>query len=185
MSRPRCGNRDPVDRIDRIDRIESRFLWGNKKKYPDYLLQGSKWTSNKLTYRIKEPDASAQSYWSTKMSKEWTKRVISWAFNEWSAVTPLEFEYVDRPQQKVHFSIQFSKGIHCCHSVPDFKAKFDGKKGELAHTDYPEYGGDIHIDDDEDWKLPNDLTSGSLPSVRCESSVNSFLRHSIRSNTSA
>lgn len=156
MSRPRCGNTDP------IDRLEANYfdLIGNKLKRPSYVLQGSKWTNYRLTYRIKEPDLASNTYWSTSIDENRLTMVMNSSFQVWSAVTPLRFEYVDRAKQRVHISIQFSRGIHCCDAVSPNEAKFDGPKGDMAHTMYPQYGGDIHFDDDEQWKTPDQNTKG-------------------------
>ncbi|XP_054166669.1 matrix metalloproteinase-15-like [Oppia nitens] len=138
MKRSRCGNRDPVSRIK--SRSYGELL--------PYELHGSKWTNYKLTYRFKN--------FSQKMTKEGIIKIVKEAFGMWSQVTPLRFIESNDKKKRAHIDIQFSTRIHCCHEAPPDSAKFEGPGGVMAHTTYPEDGGEIHVDDDENWRLEYD-----------------------------
>ena len=116
-----------------------------------YNLQGSKWTNNRLTYRIKEKDFAADTYWSEKIDGNSTLRIIKFSFDVWSAVTPLQFKYVDEKKRKVHTRFQFSARLHCCHISSPHSSQFDGNGGTIAHAEYPQFGGDVHVDEDEEF----------------------------------
>lgn len=148
MSKPRCGNLDPVFKV------RTRNWWidpPRDDKGKGYNLHGSKWSNFNITYRIKERDFAQDVYWSTKIDNISTLNVIRLSYEVWSSVTPLRFTYVQQKNHKTHTRFQFSRRLHCCHvSSPD-SSRFDGNGGTIAHAEYPQFGGDVHIDDDEEF----------------------------------
>lgn len=71
----------------------------------------------------------------------------------WSDVTPLNF--ILRPfDEKVDIDIKFARRHHGDGNP------FDGRGQTLAHAYFPQYGGDAHFDDDEDWTI--NLSSGKI-----------------------
>lgn len=107
-----------------------------------YKLQGSLWTKKYLTYRINR--------YTTKLPLSTIDATIDKAFNIWSNATEknLQFVQVTSPETQVDIDIEFSDGHHNC-----LAASHDGKGGVLAHAFFPEYGGDIHFDEEEDWTI--------------------------------
>ena len=148
MSHPRCGNKDPVD-------VFKKHIKNRVQKDKGYVLHGSKWTNYKLTYKIVE--------YSPKLDNNETLKEIKQVFKVWSDVTPLRFIHVTDLRRKVHFDISFAKWMHCCHkgSTPD-NSKFDRNGGVLAHAAFPENGGDIHFDDDDDFVLGTSVPASSM-----------------------
>ena len=100
-----------------------------------YALHGSRWKTQKLTYKI--------SKYPSRMSSAKADRVIAKALALWEKETNLQF--VKSNSGKVHIEIRFEKKRH------GDEDDFDGKGGTLAHAFFPIYGGDVHFDDDEDW----------------------------------
>jgi len=105
-----------------------------------YALQGSRWTTNEITYRI--------SKYSTKLPKKTVDKLIRKALMLWEEVTNLKF--VEQKNEiengkKVKFNIRFETGEH------GDDAPFDGEGGFRAHAFFPGFGGDLHLDDDENW----------------------------------
>jgi len=105
-----------------------------------YALQGSRWSTNEITYRI--------SKYSTKLPKRTVDKIIKKAVSLWAEVTNLKF--VEQKEErkngkKVKLDIRFEKGQH------GDDAPFDGPGGFRAHAFFPGFGGDLHLDDDEDW----------------------------------
>ncbi|WKY09599.1 hypothetical protein Q1695_002171 [Nippostrongylus brasiliensis] len=94
-----------------------------------------KWRKNRLTYSIEN--------FSPDLPREDTKRAIREAYDEWSAVTPLEFEEVPAGSG-ADIKVRFGSGNH------NDPWPFDGKGGVLAHATMPENGA-LHFDDDEKW----------------------------------
>lgn len=70
------------------------------------------------------------------------------AFKIWSKYSNLRFERVYQPDADI--IVAFGSGYHG-DAFP-----FDGPGSVLAHAFYPyemtSYGGDIHFDNDENWK---------------------------------
>ena len=72
---------------------------------------------------------------------------IKKSFDLWSAVTDLTFSRQD--SGSVHIDIRFASYEHGDGDP------FDGPGGTLAHAYFPQYGGDMHIDDSELWTINN------------------------------
>ena len=62
----------------------------------------------------------------------------------WATVTLLEFNRLE-PPAKADINIRYDIFWHG-DNFP-----FDGYGGSLAHAFFPEYGGDVHFDDNEIW----------------------------------
>ena len=90
-----------------------------------------------ITYRI-------ENYPQYNLKKEQVDSIIDMAFRVWSTVTRLEFNKVG-PQDEVDIRIRYEKFYHG-DNFP-----FDGFGGSLAHAFFPEFGGDVHFDDNELW----------------------------------
>jgi len=127
MGTPRCGVRD----------IIGHGATARRKKR--YVLQGSRWQVKHLTYRINK-------YPSTfRLSKKDVDQTVMKAFAMWQEATGLTFEKKD--SGSVHIEIRFEKYEH-----GDGDA-FDGPGGTLAHAYFPQFGGDVHVDDTEYWSI--------------------------------
>ena len=63
----------------------------------------------------------------------------------WEAVTDLTF--VRKSSGSVHIEIRFDRYEHGDGDP------FDGPGGTLAHAYFPQFGGDMHIDDSEHWSV--------------------------------
>lgn len=125
MKLPRCGVPD-------MDHSKDDSSLIRKKRYA---LHGSRWKTDRLTYRI--------SKYPSKMSSRMAERVISQALSIWEEATNLKF--VRQTAGKVHIEVRFERKRH------GDEDDFDGRGGTLAHAFFPIYGGDVHFDDDEDW----------------------------------
>ena len=55
---------------------------------------------------------------------------------------------------------------------------FDGPGGTLAHAFYPRWGGDIHMDDSEEWTVGEDLGTNMLATLTHEIGHSLGLEHS-------
>merc|ERR1719295_372885 len=127
MATPRCGVRD----------IIGHGATARRKKR--YVLQGSRWQVKQLTYRINR-------YPSTfRLSKKDVDETVKKAFTMWQEATGLTFERKD--SGSVHIEIRFEKYEHGDGDP------FDGPGGTLAHAYFPQFGGDMHVDDSEHWSV--------------------------------
>ncbi|GAB6022882.1 S-methylmethionine permease mmp1 [Chamberlinius hualienensis] len=124
MNTPRCGVKDKVGH-------------GNNARRKRYALQGSRWRSKELTYRISK-------YPSGTIAKDDVDNEIRKSFDIWSEVTDLKFT---QTYDKAHIEIRFEKFEHGDGDP------FDGPGGTLAHAYFPIYGGDAHFDDSERWTI--------------------------------
>ncbi|KAI0228015.1 Matrix metalloproteinase-20 [Lamellibrachia satsuma] len=124
MFLPRCGVPDVLNMGGVARKRKRRFV-----------TQGSRWSSNHLTYKI--------SKYTSDMSKDVVDAEIRRALNVWASVTPLTFTQKD--SGKVDIEIKFVRGEHGDGNP------FDGPRGTLAHAFFPQYGGDAHFDEDEAW----------------------------------
>jgi len=110
------------------DNIETR-----RKRYA---IEGSKWSKHKLSYKFRN---YTRDMIGSKVASE-----IAKAFQFWSNASALRF------QRNYYFpadiDIMFATGRHAADNFP-----FDGQGGTLAHAFFPQFGGDIHFDDDELW----------------------------------
>ena len=157
----RCGIKDIQDEQVRL--MRSLLLPGGSRQ-KRYALQGSRWKTKTLTYKI-----------SKYSSKKWLSKTdvdlaIKQALNVWAVKTNLEF--VKKTSGRVHLDIRFEKRYH------GDKDSFDGNGGILAHAFFPRYGGDVHFDDDEDWTVKSFRGTSLLMSASHELGHSLGLAHS-------
>uniref|UniRef100_A0A182XXK7 dolichyl-P-Glc:Glc1Man9GlcNAc2-PP-dolichol alpha-1,3-glucosyltransferase n=1 Tax=Anopheles stephensi TaxID=30069 RepID=A0A182XXK7_ANOST len=86
--------------------------------------------------------------WSSKVGEDAVAKFMAKAFGEWSKYSKLRFVRVYDPSADI--IVGFGSGHHG-DNYP-----FDGPGNVLAHAFYPyemnAYGGDVHFDEDENWK---------------------------------
>ncbi|GLG99055.1 Matrix metalloproteinase-2 [Gryllus bimaculatus] len=133
MKRKRCGVPDVIRR----------------KRIKRYIVGSEGWKKRNITYFIAN--------WTPKLGEENVFHEMQKAFNSWSGYARLSFQYSRDPNADI--IIAFGRGPH-----GDYYP-FDGPGNILAHAYFPyehgNYGGDIHFDDDEEWKMrPGELESG-------------------------
>lgn len=134
MRAPRCGVKDKVGPANSV----------RKKRYA---LQGSKWDTTSITYKISK-------YSNRATDRKKTKRELVKALHMWSEVTPLDF--IEKKRGEADIDIRFEQGEHGDGDP------FDGLDNTLAHAYFPEFGGDVHFDDDEKWTLDDEKTGTNL-----------------------
>ena len=128
------------------------------------MLQGSRWKAHDLTYRVKK-------YPSTdRLSKSEVDGQIKLAFSMWEEVTDLRFS--KRVSGSVHIEISFEEYEHGDGDP------FDGPGGTLAHAYFPQYGGDVHLDDTEYWTIESFKGTNLLQSITHELGHSLGLSHS-------
>ena len=145
MNAPRCGNKDKVGHGEEARRRKRYALQGKI----NFLLcscfhiiiavAGSKWRRTDLTYRISQYPSRRN------LQKIDVDREIARAFQVWSEVTPLNFHV--KKDGRVHIDIRFVTGEHGDGDP------FDGPGSTLAHAYFPQYGGDAHFDNEEQWTV--------------------------------
>ncbi|CAI9719141.1 metalloproteinase-16-like [Octopus vulgaris] len=124
MQLPRCG-------------VADRISYGNSARKKRYTIQGSKWKTRELTYRILRAPSGLSHYE--------VEREIRRAFKVWSDVTSLTFKQL--VNRNTDIDVMFASHEH------GDRHPFDGIGGTLAHAFFPEFGGDAHFDDSEPWSV--------------------------------
>ena len=92
------------------------------------------------------------------------------AFAFWSQVADLEF--VESSSGNVDLEVSY---VTYAHGDGD---PFDGAGGTLAHAFYPQWGGDIHMDDSEEWTVGEDRGTNMLATLTHEIGHSLGLEHS-------
>ncbi|XP_050101536.1 matrix metalloproteinase-2-like [Anopheles aquasalis] len=127
MSAPRCGVVDVMQHDQSL-------------RHRRYVIGSESWRKRRITYFIAN--------WSSKVGEESVAKFMAKAFGEWSKYSKLRFVRVYDPSADI--IVGFGSGHHG-DNYP-----FDGPGNILAHAFYPyemnAYGGDIHFDEDENWK---------------------------------
>ncbi|XP_070503315.1 matrix metalloproteinase-25-like isoform X2 [Chironomus tepperi] len=125
LSAPRCGVKDVLSFSER----KKRFVVGAKN-----------WEKRKITYFIAN--------YSPKVNETEMESAITKAFDAWSLYSRLIFKRINDTSADI--IIAFGSYYH------GDRYPFDGPGNILAHAFYPyeenSYGGDIHFDNDENWK---------------------------------
>jgi hypothetical protein len=79
------------------------------------------------------------------------------ALEMWGEVSSLKFKKVPADLHKIDIQITFNVKAHGDDDP------FDGQNGVLAHAYFPQYGGDMHVDDEETWTLNTKKVRGKIP----------------------
>ncbi|XP_059468418.1 matrix metalloproteinase-2-like [Neocloeon triangulifer] len=147
MHKRRCGVSDLTRKSDPKNNIAQppRSATGrrqNSMRRSKRFIQGAEgWRKRTMTYFI--------SNWSPKLSQEIVTMEMQRAFQVWAEYGNLKFIRVNSPDADI--IVGFGRGPHG-DGYP-----FDGEGLVLAHAFYPyemsSFGGDIHFDDDERWKV--------------------------------
>eukprot|EP00088_Acartia_fossae_P048168 TRINITY_DN5249_c0_g1_i2.p1 TRINITY_DN5249_c0_g1~~TRINITY_DN5249_c0_g1_i2.p1 ORF type:complete len:568 (-),score=109.75 TRINITY_DN5249_c0_g1_i2:168-1871(-) len=152
MNTPRCGVKD----------IIGHGATARRKKR--YVLQGGKWRVTDLTYRVSKYPTN------TRLSKREIDLEIKSAFQLWQDVSSLTF--TNRKSGSVHIDIRFEEYEHGDGDP------FDGPGGTLAHAFFPQYGGDIHVDESEQWTINSFSGTNLLQTMAHEIGHSLGLSHS-------
>ncbi|QKX03596.1 matrixin family metalloprotease [Aquimarina sp. TRL1] len=148
------------------------------KSSAKYALQGSKWRRRNgvATVPWYFDKSKAASSGLTVAEQE---RIIKEAFVFWEDVTNLKF-----PQASTSNEVFGTKGIEILfgkHEHGDGDP-FDGPGGTLAHAYFPQYGGDCHFDDSENFTDNTYIGTNLLQVAIHEFGHSLGLRHSENSN---
>ena len=119
----------------------------NKNDY--YETEGTHWPFDKIiTWRITKYSTNKK-FQNKELDDEMEK-----AFKVWENVASLRFKRLT--SGKPDIEVKWAVGSHGeCDP-------FDGPGGTLAHAFFPQYGGDIHFDDSEDFTLNSDKSGTDL-----------------------
>jgi len=152
MNTPRCGVTDIVGK------------GATARRRKRYALQGSRWRTRDLTYRITKYPSSS------RFSRKQVDDQIQKAFELWSTSTNLNFQA--KSKGSVHIEIRFERKEHGDGDP------FDGPGGTLAHAYFPQYGGDAHFDDQEYWTIDSFKGTNLLQTAAHEFGHSLGLSHS-------
>ena len=154
MMTPRCGVRDIVGHGATV------------KRRKRYALQGSKWTQIQLTYSVvRYPSFS-------RLTKREVDSTVEQAFSLWEKASGLEFVNAGENSLEADIEISFASYEH-----GDGDA-FDGPGGTLAHAYFPQFGGDVHMDDSERWTVDSYQGTNLLQTLTHEIGHSLGLSHS-------
>jgi len=92
-----------------------------------------------LTYRLAKYPSKG------RLSKQEVDREVQKAFSLWEDASGLKFS--QKSFGNVDIEIRFESYEHGDGD------RFDGPGGTLAHAFFPRYGGDVHMDDTEQWTI--------------------------------
>ena len=146
MMVPRCGVPDIINGTTRMQAGKISHDHHDLNSFITvslFNLQGTKWKNVPVTYRFV-----------TSMSPS-VQSSIRQAMSTWSAATnnQLSFQEVSSDES---ISIGFFSGDHG-DGIP-----FDGPGRVLAHSFFPQFGGDLHFDATENWSTANPSPQGSV-----------------------
>jgi len=157
MKTPRCGMKDNLekqnleireigdDEDEEVEKEERGPYFPTKKRKKRFALQGSRWKTRFLTYKIGK--------YPTGLTKREVEDDVSKAFGMWASASGLTF--MKSNAKNVHIEIRFENYYH------GDEDSFDGPGGVVAHAFFPEFGGDAHFDNGEHWTV-NRYTGTSL-----------------------
>jgi len=143
INTPRCGVPDVIEGFENLilndeenEREESDGYYPSRRKR--YALQGSRWKKRVLSYTVGR--------YPSQLTRAEVDIDVRKAFNMWQQASGLTF--VRRsPGDTVDIEIRFENYYHGDEDA------FDGPGGVVAHAFFPEFGGDAHFDDGEDWTV--------------------------------
>jgi len=177
MKTPRCGLKDDLN-DDVLQNLEIRDIEDDgteankdeerapyypiKKRKKRYALQGSRWKTRFLTYKVGK--------YPTGLSKSEVDTDVSKAFSMWAAASDLKF--MKSNSRNVHIEIRFENYYHGDEDA------FDGPGGVVAHAFFPEFGGDAHFDNGEKWTVNKYSGTSLLQSLTHEFGHSLGLLHS-------
>jgi len=130
MGTPRCGVKDVAAREQEQGGGTASLISA------DYQLQGSRWRKNVLTYKITKYSRG------TQLSRLDIQQIVDKSFKMWEEVSGLTFT---KATGTVDIDVSFERYDHGDGDP------FDGSGGTLAHAFFPQFGGDVHMDDSESW----------------------------------
>ncbi len=128
----------------------------------DFEVQGSKWDHVDLSWCISDITGD--------FDENDVVDAVQKAADEWASVSPLTFTY-QSSCSGADIEMLFATDDHGDDDP------FDGAGGVLAHAYYPEYGGDVHYDDDETWT--DDLRDSSQQPIDLQTVALHELGHSL------
>ena len=112
---------------------------GVKDVIANYVIEGSKWEKQELTFAILNYPTN------TKLSRQDVDKAIVKAFSMWQKASNLVFTRINSAPADIEIS--FSKDEH------GDGEPFYGEGPILAHAFFPKDGGDMHVDDSENWTV--------------------------------
>jgi len=174
LQTPRCGVADNYEESEEVREVgelrydeaeqesEGRDYYPVQSRQKRYALQGSRWKTRVLTYKVgKYPD---------KLSKREVDNDVLKAFSLWSQASGLKF--IRRSSGSVNIEIRFEDYYH------GDEDSFDGPGGVVAHAFFPEFGGDAHFDNGENWTVNQYEGTSLLQSLTHEFGHSLGLLHS-------
>jgi len=114
-----------------------------KRGQPYRIGEEGLWESMELSYKVTK--------YSPRVPRGAVDETVQRAFKIWEDATCFNFTRKDK--ESVDIEISFESGIHGDNCRPFDSASPSNTNNILAHAFPPEYGGDIHVDDDEPWRV--------------------------------
>ena len=105
-----------------------------------------------------------------RLTQEGVDGQMKAAMAMWEEVTNLKF--IKKDSGRVHIEISFVEGEHGDGDP------FDGPGGTLAHAYFPQFGGDVHMDDTEYWTIDSFKGTNLLQTLTHELGHSLGLSHS-------
>lgn len=114
---------------------------GNRNEYVNrtkrYALQGTRWSRTELTYDLLAGNS--------RLSVGQVESAVGEAVRQWESVSNIQFTRVTDNSMRADIQISFQPRDH--------GDTFPFAAIDLAHAFYPQYGGDIHLSEQEDFDV--------------------------------